>query len=258
VNEDETQIKNDMVVPSEITLRIPLYLGKPPVKIIAKFRSKATQQGLELGFRWHRVEYQRQATFAEMARTVGTEADAPVIYSRSGVRKVQDGKTRYIYPSRFKTRCHCCVRARHACRSAQNDCWDRNFPGTISRHNHARASTCRQWTSAKAMVNTMRLNLIGLLKEKTAAGTIRWRVRVAQQKGNRITLNVTLDHKDFCEHYHAARQGHQLPPPIEAVDATIRGSIGWLITKHLADLEVKVESGQYKSLTLKKTHWPHE
>jgi hypothetical protein len=80
VYEDETQIKNDMVVPSEIKLRIPLYLGEPPVDIIAKFRFKATQQGLLLGFRWHRVEYQRQATFTEMARTVSAETDAPVIY----------------------------------------------------------------------------------------------------------------------------------------------------------------------------------
>jgi hypothetical protein len=77
VYKDETQVKNDMVVPSEIKLLIPLYLGEPPVEIIAKFRFKATQQGLLLGFRWHRVEYQRQATFTEMARTVSTEADSP-------------------------------------------------------------------------------------------------------------------------------------------------------------------------------------
>lgn len=102
------------------------------------------------------------------------------------------------------------------------------------------------------MVADMRIDWPGLLKEKTAAGSVRWRVRVARQKGKRITLNVSPDHAAFTEHYHAARQGHQLPAPVDPVDATIKGSIGWLITKHLIDLEAKVDAGQASRLTLKK------
>jgi uncharacterized protein YfdQ (DUF2303 family) len=80
--EDETHIKNDMTVPTEITLSIPLYQGEPPTDIRAKFRFRPTPNGLLLGFRWHRVEYQRQATFNAMATAASEETGRPLFYGR--------------------------------------------------------------------------------------------------------------------------------------------------------------------------------
>jgi uncharacterized protein YfdQ (DUF2303 family) len=81
--EDETQIKNDLTVPTEIKLSIPLYLGEEPTEIRAKFRFRPTASGLLLGFRWHRVEYQRQATFTQMATAVSEETGRPIFFGRT-------------------------------------------------------------------------------------------------------------------------------------------------------------------------------
>lgn len=80
--ETETHIRGDISVPTEIKLLIPLYNGEEPVEVRAKFRFKATPQGLVLGFRWHRVEYQRMATFFEMARLAADETGLPVFNGR--------------------------------------------------------------------------------------------------------------------------------------------------------------------------------
>ncbi|WP_107495571.1 site-specific integrase [Thalassobius sp. I31.1] len=98
----------------------------------------------------------------------------------------------------------------------------------------------------------MKLNLPGLLKERLPSGGFRYRVRTHGNKARRITLTVTPDHKEFLEHYHAARRGISLTPEIPAEDRVIRGSIDWLVIKHLTDLEKKVQAGQYSQLTLKK------
>ncbi|PCJ05221.1 MAG: hypothetical protein COB16_16115 [Rhodobacteraceae bacterium] len=83
VYEDETQVKNDLTVPTEISLEIPLYNGEAPVKILAKFRFRVTPSGLQLGFRWHRVEYMRQATFREMAVLTADNTGLPVYFGRT-------------------------------------------------------------------------------------------------------------------------------------------------------------------------------
>jgi len=83
VYEDDTQVKNDLIVPTEISLSIPLYNGEPPVEIRAKFRFRATPSGLQLGFRWHRVEYMRQATFREMATLTADNTGMPVYFGRT-------------------------------------------------------------------------------------------------------------------------------------------------------------------------------
>jgi len=80
--EDETHVKNDMTVPTEITLQIPLYFGEEPAQIRAKFRFRPTANGLLLGFRWHRVEYMRQAKFQEMAVLAADETGLPVFFGR--------------------------------------------------------------------------------------------------------------------------------------------------------------------------------
>ena len=82
--ETETRITSDVTVPTEIALSIPLYLGEPPVTLRAKFRFRATPTGLKLGFRWHRVEYQRQATFRAMAFNVAEQTGLALVFGRDG------------------------------------------------------------------------------------------------------------------------------------------------------------------------------
>lgn len=71
--ESETRITNDVVVPEEIRLSIPLFYGEEPTEIRAKFRFRVSDGGLKLGFKWHRVEYQRQDKFHEMAMEASNE-----------------------------------------------------------------------------------------------------------------------------------------------------------------------------------------
>lgn len=78
--ETETRVTNDVVVPDEITLAIPLYYGEEPTEIRAKFRFRVSGGGLQLGFKWHRVEYQRQAKFQEMAHDAAEQTGRPVFF----------------------------------------------------------------------------------------------------------------------------------------------------------------------------------
>ena len=81
--EDETKVKGDMIVPTEFSLEIPLYNGEEPTEIHAKFRFRPTPSGLLLGFRWHRVEYKRQASFREMATLTAENTCCPVFFGRT-------------------------------------------------------------------------------------------------------------------------------------------------------------------------------
>lgn len=83
--ENETHIKSEIAVPKEIGLLIPLYFGEPPVEVHAKFRFRPTANGLQLGFRWHRVEYRRQATFQEMATLAADETGLPSLFGRQSI-----------------------------------------------------------------------------------------------------------------------------------------------------------------------------
>jgi integrase len=92
----------------------------------------------------------------------------------------------------------------------------------------------------------------GLLKEKLPSGNFRYRVRVEGNPRKRVRLYVEPDHKDFHEHYLAARQGIKIKPDASPADNTIRGSVAWLTFKHFDDLEVRVSAGLASPLTLKK------
>lgn len=81
--ENETHVKNELVIPTEIKLAIPLYQGEEPTEIKAKFRFRVRPDGLLLGFNWHRVEYQRQAKFTELATVAADETSLPVFFGRS-------------------------------------------------------------------------------------------------------------------------------------------------------------------------------
>lgn len=78
--ETETRVTNDVVVPDEIRLSIPLYYGEEPTEIRAKFRFRVSDGGLLLGFKWHRVEYQRQAKFQEMAFDASGQTGRPIFF----------------------------------------------------------------------------------------------------------------------------------------------------------------------------------
>lgn len=67
VFENESKITSRVVAPQSFTVTIPLYLGEEPEVLQAKFRWRPTPDGLRLGFEWHRVEYMRQARFAQIA-----------------------------------------------------------------------------------------------------------------------------------------------------------------------------------------------
>ena len=98
----------------------------------------------------------------------------------------------------------------------------------------------------------MKLNLPGLLKEKLPSGNSRYRVRVEGRPNKRIRLHIEPDHKDFLEHYHAARAGIEITPETRLEDTVPRHSVAWLTYKYMADFEEKVEAGLFSPLTLKK------
>ena len=96
----------------------------------------------------------------------------------------------------------------------------------------------------------MKVEFPGLIIEKLPSGNSRLRVRVEGDKARRIRLHVDLDHKDFLEHYRAARQGVALKPDSAPEDRAIRGSVAWLVAKYLAALGQRVEDGLASKGTL--------
>lgn len=82
--ETETKALSDVVIPNIFTLRIPLYLGEEPMQLTARFRWRAQNGMILLGFEWHRVEYIRQAHFREIATQAAEETGLPVYIGRRG------------------------------------------------------------------------------------------------------------------------------------------------------------------------------
>lgn len=105
-----------------------------------------------------------------------------------------------------------------------------------------------------AEVTGLKINYSGLLREKLPSGNYRYRVRVEGNSRKRIRLHIEPDHKDFQEHYRAARCGVEIKPGAKPVDNSIRGSVAWLTFKHLDYLEKRVTAGLASPLTLKKRH----
>lgn len=98
----------------------------------------------------------------------------------------------------------------------------------------------------------MRLNLPGLCVEKRRSGTIRYRVRPARRKWEKITLRVGPDHPSFMEHYLAARNGQQLTlPAAPASDPEIiPHSISWLTLRFEEWMQERVNAGHLNQATL--------
>lgn len=97
----------------------------------------------------------------------------------------------------------------------------------------------------------LKLNLPGLICEKLPSGNERYRVRVEGSPNRRIRLHIQPDHKQFMEHYHAARAGIELSPePDTPADRHIRESLDWLIAKYLDALQSKVDADLASPLTM--------
>ncbi|WP_150523992.1 tyrosine-type recombinase/integrase [Roseibium sediminis] len=96
----------------------------------------------------------------------------------------------------------------------------------------------------------MKVNYPGLIKEKLPSGNYRFRVRVEGKPTRRVTLHIGPDHKDFSEHYKAARRGIEIPPEAKPIDTKIKGSLGWLISSYTEWLEDQVGKGLYSQATL--------
>ena len=96
----------------------------------------------------------------------------------------------------------------------------------------------------------MRRNYPGLTQERLPSGQWRLRVRVKGRPSQRITLSVPFEHPEFHHAYAAARQGQAYDPQIPATAPTIRKSLGWLASLHLAWLAEQVEAGRYSNKTL--------
>ena len=96
----------------------------------------------------------------------------------------------------------------------------------------------------------------GLLEDKTAAGSILWRVRVKGARNKKIPVPfgpndpVPPGERPFLEHYLAARAGKKLESKRPASDKGGRGTLDELCTKYLAFLEQHVKAGSRSRMTL--------
>lgn len=105
---------------------------------------------------------------------------------------------------------------------------------------------------ADTMRDNVRVDLPGLLKERLPSGNYRYRVRVAGDKARRIRLYVEPDHKDFIDHYRAARSGVAMTPAVPKSTTAKRGSMAWLTYRYTEHLENQQAAGNISNLTLKK------
>jgi uncharacterized protein YfdQ (DUF2303 family) len=81
--ESETRALNEVVIPQKFTLNIPVYNGEEPEDLTANFRWRADGSGgVQLGFQWHRVEYQRRARFVQIAATAAEATGLPFYIGR--------------------------------------------------------------------------------------------------------------------------------------------------------------------------------
>lgn len=79
----ESRAENGVIVPQKFTLQIPIYHGEAPDTLTALFRWRANGAGaVKLAFQWHRVEYQRQAHFRQIAATAADETGLPMFMGR--------------------------------------------------------------------------------------------------------------------------------------------------------------------------------
>ena len=91
----------------------------------------------------------------------------------------------------------------------------------------------------------------GLCREFTAAGTPRWRVRVAGNKAKRISLPLGMhdQHPEFDEAYAAARVGEKYVLKPRTTPDSRRGTLDDLRAKYCAAMKIMVQVGDLSELT---------
>jgi site-specific recombinase XerC len=99
------------------------------------------------------------------------------------------------------------------------------------------------------MGGDMRLDFPGLTK-RVRGKAVAWRVRVEGNPNRKITLPVGPDHREFADHYRAARAGERLAPPDQITAA--EGTMGWIVQAYLSHLAREVAAGTKSPLTLKE------
>ncbi len=91
-------------------------------------------------------------------------------------------------------------------------------------------------------------NYPGLCKEKTAAGNVRWRVRVEGEKRRKITIPVGPAHPEFQVFYNAGRFGERLKRQKTA--KPIKGTLDELCLNYFAWMETQVSAGNLSPATV--------
>ena len=94
----------------------------------------------------------------------------------------------------------------------------------------------------------MKYDYDGLLRDKTAAGSIRWRVRVEGFPNRKIRIPMGPGEPGFDNHYHAARAGEK----IETVRPVLakKGTLDKLCDDYIESMKVQVKAGNLSQLTL--------
>lgn len=100
------------------------------------------------------------------------------------------------------------------------------------------------------MVKDFRVDLPGLLKESMPSGHFRYRVRVEGKKWLRIALTVGPDHREFLDHYRAARAGVQLGKDATPATAAVPKTVDWLSHAFEAAMSARVAAGLMHKGTL--------
>lgn len=80
---NETNVTSGIIIPQKFVLNIPIYNGEEPDELTALFRWRPNGKGsVNLGFAWHRVEYQRRAHFQQIAFAAAEQTGLPVFMGR--------------------------------------------------------------------------------------------------------------------------------------------------------------------------------
>lgn len=79
--EEDVSTKDQLQLPSQITLSIPVYFGEPPVQVTAYLRREIYEGKLSLGYKLSRAEAVRQAEFHRIVNEVMASVDhLPMVY----------------------------------------------------------------------------------------------------------------------------------------------------------------------------------
>ncbi len=88
----------------------------------------------------------------------------------------------------------------------------------------------------------------GLCREKTPAGSLRWRVRVEGEKSRKIAILVGPGHAEFQDCYEAAREGRKFVP--KDISKSQRGTLDELSERFIEWMEEQVSFGKLSAATL--------